>query len=489
MQKSIREKHRQLHILSSTSGKLILLMLLAAATTVCTTRNPANAQARPEDFLNRQRMLEDQVREALDRELPGDRAFELDWGGWYSYYMFLYDDGIESSRTYRRHDLRLWGSMGLDQGAHQFYGRLKLQYEDFNSGDSYDGNDDDWIGPNLDRGFYQFDLRKAVQAYRNKHLDWNLKLKVGRDLVEFGTGYAFSTPLDHVMLTLELGDWEIDGLAATAIRSYDNIDQSHPNSGNSERNFWGTQITYNGFEKHRPFAYAYWNEDQLTEKPISLFQNYDYDTWYVGIGSAGELVKNLRYGTEWVLEGGNSYGDRSIIKRDDVHAWAFDIELEYLSQLPLKPRFGAEYMFASGDPNRLFSPTNAAGGNFDHDDTGFVGFGYRDTGLSFAPILSNIHIWRTGAAFIPFEDIEALKELEVGTDWFLYWKNRTNAAVSDPTADRQSGYLGWEMDYFLSWRITSDLSWTTRFGTFFPGRAFSDQTTRTFLLMGVTWSF
>jgi len=63
------------------------------------------------------------------------------------------------------------------------------------------------------------------------------------------------------------------------------------------------------------------------------------------------------------------------------------------------------------------------------------------------------------------------------------------AAVSDPTATVQSGYLGWEIDVFANWEITSDLFWTTRYGLFFPGQAFEDRTTRTFLLVGVTWSF
>jgi hypothetical protein len=146
-------------------------------------------------------------------------------------------------------------------------------------------------------------------------------------------------------------------------------------------------------------------------------------------------------------------------------------------------------MFASGDGDRRFSPTNSVGGNTRGNDSAFNGFGFRDTGLSFAPQLSNLHAWRLGAAFTPFEKIEMLKALELGTDWFLYWKNHAKGAVSDGTADRRSGYLGWEMDYFVNWRITSDLAWTTRFGTFFPGSAFSDQTTRTFFLTGVTWSF
>ena len=91
--------------------------------------------------------------------------------------------------------------------------------------------------------------------------------------------------------------------------------------------------------------------------------------------------------------------------------------------------------------------------------------------------------------FMHRDDVPGLEELELGTDWFLYWKNASNGAVSDITANRRSGYLGWEMDYFANWRVTSDLSWTARLGVFFPGSAFSDRSTRTFFLVGVTWSF
>ncbi len=464
-------------------GGLVLAGLVAIA-------SPAGVFAqRPTDtFLQQQRMIEEEAREALDRELPAEQKIDFDWGGWYSFNLFLFDDGIESSRTFRQHDVRLWGALSLDQGAHQLYARTKLQFEDFNHGDGFD-DEDDVVGPNLDRGFYQFDLQRAARAYFNENLDWNLKLKLGRDLVEFGTGYALSLPMDHVLVTGEFGDIEVQGLAGTTVRSMDDIDLSRPNYYNSERNFWGVQLSYTGIENHKPFVYAVWNEDQRTETPTNPFQNFDYDTYYIGFGSTGEIVKNLRYGTEWVFENGNSYGDRQFIQRDDVEAWAFDAGLEYLSQRPMKPRIHGEYMFASGDPDRRFSPTNAIGGNTRGDDNSFVGFGYRDTGLSFAPRLSNVHVWRAGGSFLPFEDNETLKGIELGTDWFLYWKNHGDGAVSDGTADRQSGYLGWEMDYFVNWRITSDLAWTARLGTFFPGSAFSDQTTRTFFLVGMTWSF
>lgn len=450
---------------------------------------PAFGQAPGDAFLLRQRAIEEQVRQELNIELPAEQRVDFDWGGWYNFNLMLFDDGIRS-RTFRRHDLRLWSSVRLDEGAHEFYGRLRFQFLDFRSGHSYDGRDDDWQLARLDRGFYQFDLRQAMRAYLGEEIDWNVRAKVGRDFVEFGTGYALSLPMDHILLTGEFAGFEIQGLAGRSIRSMDDLDASRPDAGRSKRNFWGIQLKYIELEKHEPFAYFFYNKDQHRGSyPIHLLQKFGYDTWYLGFGSMGELLTNLRYSTEWVFEGGRSYGDRQRWRRDAVDAWAFDVLLEYLMPRPMRPRFSLEYMFASGDPDRRFSPTNSVGGNTRGKDTSFVGFGYRDTGLSFGPRLSNVHIWRAGAAFAPFEHIEALKNLEVGTDWFLYWKNRRSGAVSDPTADRGSGYLGWEMDYFVTWRITSDLALTTRFGTFFPGSSFSDQSTRTFFLTGVTWSF
>lgn len=421
--------------------------------------------------------------------MPTDQKFDIDWGAWYSFYTFIWDDGVNSSRTYRQHDFRPWANISLDQGAHQFYARGKMLCEDYNHGDQYGRKENDVWGMNLDRGFYQFDLRQAAKAYEKKTLDWNFNLKLGRDYVDFGTGYALSTPMDQILMRLEVAKWEITGLIGTAVHSTDNIDRTRPNATDTYRNFWGGQIKYKGIEKHEPFAYMFYNDDQQEERPKDWFRNYAYDSWYIGLGSTGELLTNLRYGTEWVIEGGSSQLDKWPAERKDIHAWAFDNVLEYMPHWKMQPRFIGEYMFASGDADRPFSPTNVRGGNRRGPDTSFVGFGYRDTGLSFGPALSNVHIWRMGAACKPLEKIEFLRNVETGTDWFLYAKNHSSGAVSDSTADERSGYLGWEMDYFVNWRITSDLSWTARLGTFFPGASFSDQTTRTFFLTGVTYSF
>jgi hypothetical protein len=442
-----------------------------------------------EAFIKQQRALEERVREELDTSAPMTRKVEFDYGFWLSHYTFLWDDGINSSRTYRQTDFRVWGRFGLEGGAHQAYARGYLSYQDWNHGDSYTGNDNDWVGMNLERGYYQFDLRNLVQFREHRYLDKNFRLKLGRDLVEWGTGYALSITLDHVSVTGEYGNFELTGLFGKTVASLDDIDRTRAGNG-SNRNFIGFQLRYVGFENHKPFFYAVWQRDQKHTRYVDFWlQRFEYDSEYFGFGSRGQLARNLLYSTEWVIERGESYGDRRFLHTDDIYAWGFDMMLEYLPRVRTNPTFLLEYMFASGDPDRFGSPTDAIGGNTEGQDNSFVGFGYRATGLAVAPRLSNIHIWRAGASFFPFEHVEPLRKMELGTNWFLYYKHHRDGAVSDPTADLTSGYLGWEMDYYTNWRITSDLSFTVQYGLFFPGDAFSDRSTRPYFFTGLNWSF
>ncbi len=443
----------------------------------------------PDAFLNQQRAVEERLRKEFDAQMGAAGKAAFDWGGWFNFNLFVFDDGVESSRTLRRNDLRLWGRLTLDHGAHEFYARTRLSFLDFNHGDSYDGDEDDVDGPNLERGFYRFDLAKASQAYNGPAGDYDLVVTAGRDLVQFGTGLALAAPLDHVSLRGVYHDFELTTLAGKTVGSSQDFDLSR-SATRTRRNFLGGQLKYLGFERHEPFAYVLWQRDRNREAEYRPFQGFGYDSFYSGLGSTGELTQRLRYETEWVYESGDSFGDGRFVRRNDIDAWALRAELEYLFRGDHKPRASIEYLFGSGDSGRAGSPTNSVGGNTgDFTDKSFVGFGFRDTGLSFAPRYSNVHMWRVGGSFYPWPGQERLQRLELGTDWYLYQKHDASAAVSDPTASVGSGYLGWEMDYYLNWRVTSDLAWTARLGAFFPGEAFDDRTARTFLLLGVVWSF
>lgn len=440
-----------------------------------------------EAVIEQQRRADDRLADQRRSAAPVDSLLDVQYGGWIEHYSFHFDDGIQTSRALHRPSFVLWSRVSLDRGTHEFFARTRMTYEYYNEGDEFDLQEDH-IGPNLERGWYQVNVGRALGIWQPSD-PWDLSVKVGRQSVVFGTGYALDLPVDGVTFSTSLHDVRFRGLFSRTLPSFPNIDSSEPVNGDGARRLFGFEVSYEGWENHRPFAYALWNDDFTNEVPNDPLQNYAYDSQYWGFGIQGELARNLAYWAEGVFETGQSFGDGDFIRRDDIQAWGWDVGFEYFWDIPVRPRISAEYMFASGDADRFFSPTNAFGGNTSGLDQSFIGFGYRDTGIAFAPALSNLHVFRLGGSVLPFREIEQLREFELGTNWFLYLKHHRFAAISDPTADLNDHYVGWEMDYFANWRIASDLSWTVRWGVFFPGDAFSDTDARHFVFSGVTWSF
>ena len=465
------------------AGAAVLLVAIFAL--------PAFGQGGPalaQTSIQQQREIEQQIRQQLGEYLPPSKTWQIDAGDWQSFYFFNFNDGTQR-RTQRLWDNRAWLAGTGDWGTHQFYARLKMTYTDWNRGDSYDGNEDDFNGADADRLWYQFDLRQAAKIYGKMDLPFGLQTRVGRQYVEFGSGYALSMPLDAVLLTAEAEKVEVTSLISKTIRGMDDvIDPSRPGSGQMDRHLLGLQAKYRG-QQHTPFAYIFWNQDENPQSFWAGNQGHGYDSVYTGLGSMGQLAQYLRYSTELVYEGGRSYGNGVMFGRDPINALGFDALLAYLMPNKYQPIFDAEYMFGSGDGDRRGSPISAIGGNTKGVDSSFLGFGYRDTGMAFAPRLSNIHVWRAGASALPFTNKGALRRLRVGTDWFLYARNKAAGAVSDFTADESSTYLGWEMDYYVNYQITQELATTARTGVFFPGDGFSDQDSRSFFLLGITYSF
>lgn len=439
-------------------------------------------------FLRQQRLLDEQLDERRAARDPLDRWLDLQWGGWLEYFAFHYDDGVQESRFVQRPGMAFWTRIQMDEGAHEVFARLKLRYTWFDHGDEIDW-EDDWWGPEFDQLWYHVDVGRALRLTTPGD-PLQLRFRIGRQPVRFGTGYGLDLPMDAVVLDSNLGDVRVHGLFGRAIPNQPNIDRSEPVDSHSDRLFYGVQVAYEGFERHVPFVYALWNDDRTDEWPKMWFQDYSYDSFYVGFGSQGELAHNLNYWAEGVWESGHSFSDGAFLVQDYIEAWGWDVGVEKLFDVPTKPRIVAEYMFGSGDGDRLFSPTNAAGGNrFGTKDSSFAAFGFRDTGIALAPLPSNLHIWRLGASLSPLEHIELFRDFEIGTNWFLYHKHHARGAISDPTTSRFANDVGWEMDYFINWRLASDLSWTARWGTFFPGSAYRDRDCRHFVFTGLTWSF
>src|SRR5260221_8714182 len=127
---------------------------------------------------------------------------------------------------------------------------------------------------------------------------------------------------------------------------------------------------------------------------------FQYDSFYLGTGSSGALTDRLAYGLEAVFEGGRTLSSNfaedqgatvSVPQtRNDIRAWAANVRLDYVLPGPRRPRFAAEGIFASGDPDRVTTSGTVGGNRRGPDDHAFNSLGVLNTGLAFAPEVSNL---------------------------------------------------------------------------------------------------
>ncbi len=484
------------------------LFLLTAVATVAwglMWAGPAGAQDSRVTFMNRQREIERDLEIDMDQVEPSEDFFALEWGGWFTgSYQLFHDNGTISGSTivrgvHERHlgsyDLRLWGKADFGNFA-QVYARIRTEYVDWEVGDSLTSQDHYLDGPNLDRGWVYFDLRKATEDWQEQQLGWTVNARVGRQYTEWGSGLVLSLPIDAVVVGGEFGDLRMRGLAGQSITSFDNIDRSVEPAGDIagrlKRDFFGGEAEYRGLKRHFPFAYAMRAVDR-TRTPVGAAQRYSYDSWYFGLGSRGILWRpECTYSTEFVWQDGRGYSDVTSgaggNRLEDIEAFAFDSQVNYFPGGDHRPKFSVQYTFGSGDNGRV-RPSDTINGNIKGStDHSFNAFGFRYTGYSFAPVITNIHVLRLGFAFLPFPGHESLAQLEIGADVFGY-ASATEGGVSDSSAGVGSQSLGYEADTHIYWRMTSDLSLVVRYGAFFPGEAFLDGTSRHSLYTGVTLSF
>ena len=439
---------------------------------------------------NGRRVYEEQLRVRIDEQIPSTREVDLDAGGWFSFAFFDYSDrSTYQDRTLRQYQIRAWAKLNLFR-VHQFYVRGLVGWEDWNRGDHPRDKGDEDTGPEVERAWYKFDLGQLLRNQTGQEPPVSLKVKVGRQFARIGTALVLSMPLDMIQLEAAAGQWELMALLAKTRSRTPNIDSSERVFDRQQRCFWGAEVTYRGLGHHRPFIYYLGQRDHTAAKPEDASQKYEYDSQYLGIGSTGSLIlRDLRYRFEVVGEWGSNYSAGVTSGKDRICAMAVDVLLEYLFRVPTRPRVSIEYLYGSGDADRSTSATSTIGGNRSGTrDHSFIAFGFRDTGLCFSPRMANLHIYSVGASLHPLEHIKLCRKLEVGVKAFFYQKD-THGPLSDTTADKPRDWVGWEAGLFANWRLTSDLTWTIRYGAFQPGEAFTDRTCRYFLLTAVTFSF
>jgi hypothetical protein len=478
------------------------VVCVGAIATTALGQQRSNAVQRLERQL---REVDSQFRVMISPDQPIAERLLVDFGGTYRFGLYAIDDPGGSTRLLRLYDTRLHMRAELD-GAHRFFGRLRFLYEDWNSGDSFDGRDDEFINPIGERYWYQFDLRGAVLAQRGERLPYNVNIKAGKQLVNWGTGLTLSNPLYAALVDGELADFGLIGLVGISPSS-DTVDFDGSRPGfdvDTSRSYVGGAVEYRGSPNHRPYGFVLYQRDQ-NDQDFTVFDgplgpiptSFHYDSTYIGLGSRGTLGASLRYYVEAVYELGdglsNSFNPATGLAMaqtfEDIEAWAGVAGLTWLLRDDADTRIDIEIIAGSGDDDRLNSSDTFGGNLPGTDDEAFNTLGYLNTGLVLAPDVANLLSMRLSLSAFPFRGSGSLSRAQFGISGFLFNKLDKNAPLNFTTTDNT--FIGGELDFFLDWRVASDVNVYLRYGMFFPGDAIPccSDGLRHFVYAGVGYAF
>jgi hypothetical protein len=459
----------------------------------------SHAQTSLERFERQLEQIQRQTRLQVNPDVPVGQRTYLDYGGFLTFNFFAIDDLEQHTHILRQTDLVGYARLNID-GAHEFFLRARTSHRDFNTGDDFDGDGDETIWPTVEQAYYRFDLARHLSAYHGRAASPNnLTAQVGRNFVYWANGLVLAETLDGGLVNLTLGNFEAQFLGGVTAHDTVDIDSSRPRfDQNTSRGFFGAMASYQ-LGKHRPFVYGLvqrdYNDDKyrLRQPPTE----FEYDSWYVGVGGNGSIGDRLVYAIEAVYEGGDnlttSFEPNTLLPipqfEENIDAWAVDVRLDYLLADERRTRLSAELIIASGDPDRIHT-TNTFGGNIPGtEDEAFNAWGLLNTGLAFSPNVSNLIDLRLGVSTFPLPNSSTFRRLQVGLDVHTLFKLQEDAPI-DETTEEDSRFLGVEPDLFVNWQITSDVSFALRYGVFFPGNAIvADEHPRNFFFAGLTFAF
>lgn len=459
---------------------ITLGVLLFAGNVTLLAQNTDNSAL--ERFERQLDQIRSQTREQANMDVPVDQRLLIEYGGSLTLSYAAIDDTDFNTHLYNQYQLVGFARLNLD-GAHNFFARVSSTYRDFHGGsDSFDSHGDDWEQFKLDRAVYRFDLSRFMSAYKGQAVDTNVIFEGGRQYVHWFNGMVFSGELDGILLTVTHDKLTLKGLAGTSTRRTIDIDSARPNyDTDTHRDYFAGALTYQIDEHHTPYIYGLVQQDHNdTGTYFDSFTlsttAFDYESWYIGVGSQGSLNDQTLYNIGFVYEGGKSLSSAfdntspttlTPQTREDIAAWAFMANLAYQFKGDNFTRVDGEIILASGDGDRLSGSSAYGGTQSGTKDTAYLAFGSMDTGLAFAPEVTNLMMLRMGVSTFPLINHQTFKRLQVGTNIYLYGKLDKSAPIEE-TSENHS-YLGTEADFFANWQITNDLSMAVRYAIFFAG--------------------
>jgi hypothetical protein len=459
---------------------------------------PAGAQGGVERFERQLQQIQEMTRQRINPDVPPEQRARIDYGGYVATNFLAIDDEQQDTHLLFQPDLIAYFRFNID-GAHEFFLRARATYRDFYQDDSFDARGDT-AEAIVEQAYYRFDLGRFL-AGRGKAMDNNFTVTAGRQFVYWANGLVLGQYLDGLAAEVTLGQFAVAVLGGVTVPQLTvDFDSSRRSfDDHTSRGFYGAMLS-GQFGAHRPYIYGLMQRDYNDDDPLAagggVATEFDYDSWYLGGGANGALGNHLVYAVEVVYEGGRTLSNSFAIgptgipgpidqKREDISAAAGDFRLDYVFGDPNRSRLSAELIAATGSPGRFASTSATFGGiTPGHTDHAFNALGLVNTGLAFAPQVSNLLALRLGGSTFPLRG----RRLQVGGDVFLLGKFHSRAPIDEPTSD--DWFLGVEPQIYLNWQVTSDISLSLRYGVFFPGSAIEqDEHPRNFFFAGVTFSF
>jgi hypothetical protein len=452
------------------------------------------------------KQIEVDERLRANQDVPVEQRMLIDYGAYITLQYLSVDDKEGNNHGLRQEDFVMWGRLNLDS-ANEIFARARASYLGYNPGDSFDGFGSRWVNLDIDRGYYRFDLARYMGAYKGEQVPYNVTAQLGRDLVYWANGLGMGSVIDGGIFDFAWHELSLQAIAGvTPVRTVD-FDTSRPDFDfNTRRGFYGGIITWSpdtpGYGRHHPFFYGVYQRDYNTRNLLvsvhDIQTRFSYNSYYLGWGSTGSIGDHILYGAEMTYEGGNGLSNSFMITqaglaqveqtRDDISAFATDFKLDYVFNDPHSVRLGTELITATGDHDRGSSNTTFNGNKPGTKDFAFNGFGLVNTGLAFAPEVTNLVSFRVGASAYPFGTVQSMRRMQLGTDFFVYGKLYANAAFTETT--KNDRYLGVEPDIYMNWQLTSDVTLAVRYGIFFPSHTLvQHEDPRQFVYAGVTFAF
>ncbi len=471
---------------------------MIAAFAVARIDRIAWSQTSVESYQRQLELARRQTQSEVQEKVPASRRAYADYGAYASLIYLSLDDPSNDNRGLWEYDLVGFGRVNLDD-VQEFYVRGRAQYFDFNPGDGFNDEEPDHMSGTLEEAYYRLDLSRLGKArHDSKSRECGAVVTAGRQFAQWATGLVLNQYVDGATGTFSEGDVQLDVLAGVTVPNTVDFDSSRPDFDSAtHRGFFGVMPSIE-VGSHRPYAYVLvqrdYNHDGATQIG-NVTTTYSYNSFYLGIGSRGAFGDHVVYDSEMIWEGGstlsNNRFDPASLQplpqtKDDIQAFAAQLSGDYLFNDPRRSRVGAGMIVASGDRNRQSSSDTIGGNRSGTLDRAFNGLGLLDTGLVFAPEVSNLVMLRARAStYLSAEGV--LGRAEAGVQGFIYWKYFNAGGIDEPSSD--GSYLGVEPEIFLNWQILEDVTIQLRYGVFFPGGALPTEDVRQGVYGAITYAF